>query len=103
MLCLKPGAMERRRALVGQLNDRETICCSSLLVATPLNSADRAIASSNDSSPAASRTFVSVEALRPAIDEITAVVVTTAVVAGAANIYADSHTTGASTNINILR
>jgi hypothetical protein len=73
-----------------------------LLVAAPLNPADRAIASSNDGGPAAASTLVSAEALCPAIDAVTAVVVTVAV-AGAANIYADAHTSGPSTNIHILR
>jgi hypothetical protein len=68
-----------------------------------LNSADRTVASSNDGGPAAVSTLVSGESLCPAIDAVTAVVTTAAVVAWAANIYADSYTTRPSTNINILR
>jgi len=66
-----------------------------------LNFADRAIVSPDDSGSAACPTLVSAEALSPAIDAIAAVEVTVAV-AGAADIYADSDTSGASTHINIL-
>jgi hypothetical protein len=73
------------------------------LVATPLNSADRTVTSSNDGGPAAVSTLVAGESLCPAVDAVTAVVTTAAVVAWAANIYTNSYTTGPSTNINVLR
>jgi len=74
-----------------------------LLVATPLNSADRTVASSNDGGPAAVSALVSGESLCPSVDAVTAVVTTAAVVTWAADIYTDSYTTGPSTNINVLR
>jgi hypothetical protein len=98
----KPDADGATPGFREQQGDRSRICCPSL-VAAPLNPADRTVASSNDGGPAAASTLVSAEALCPAIAAVTAVIVTVSVIAWAANIYAHPHTSGPSTNINILR